>query len=139
MTTRTYHGSCHCGAVAFEAELDLTEVLQCNCSICAKKGALHRRVPKNRFRLLRGEDDLQLYQFNKNIARHRCCRNCDIHAFGNPHAERDQVLVNVRCIVPLLRGTKRFRRVRRAVQRQIHRWTQLGAALHRSTARRAET
>jgi hypothetical protein len=38
MTMRTYHGSCHCGAVAFEADLDLAEVLQCNCSICAKIG-----------------------------------------------------------------------------------------------------
>jgi hypothetical protein len=98
MTMRTYHGSCHCGAVAFEAELDLTEVLQCNCSICAKKGALHRRVPKNRFRLLRGEDDLQLYQFNKKIARHQFCRHCGIHAFGNPRAAPDQVLVNVRSL-----------------------------------------
>jgi hypothetical protein len=50
-------------------------------------------VPKNRFRSLRGEDDLQLYQFNKNIARHRFCRHCGIHAFGNPRAAPDQVLV----------------------------------------------
>ena len=98
MTMRTWHGSCHCGAIAFEAELDLAEVLQCNCSICAKKGALHRRVPKDRFRLLRGEDDLQLYQFNKKIAHHQFCRHCGIHAFGNPRAAPDQVLINVRCL-----------------------------------------
>ena len=34
---RIYHGSCHCGAVRFECELDLAEgTSKCNCSICTK-------------------------------------------------------------------------------------------------------
>ena len=98
MTTRTYHGSCHCGAVTFEADLDLQQVSQCNCSICRKKGALHQRVTKEQFRLLGGQDDLQLYQFNKKIARHQFCRHCGIHAFAVPRSYPDQVLVNIRCL-----------------------------------------
>ncbi|MDP6953456.1 MAG: GFA family protein, partial [Alphaproteobacteria bacterium] len=38
---RTYHGSCHCGTVTFEVEADLSKIIECNCSICTKKGALH--------------------------------------------------------------------------------------------------
>jgi hypothetical protein len=98
MSTRTYHGSCHCGAVTFEADLDLEVVSKCNCSICNKKGALHRRVAQDHFRLISGEDDLQLYQFNKKIARHQFCRHCGIHAFANPRSYPDQILVNVRCL-----------------------------------------
>lgn len=33
-----YKGSCHCGAVAFEVEGEIGQVIDCNCSICSRKG-----------------------------------------------------------------------------------------------------
>ena len=47
-----YKGSCHCGNMTFEVEGELTQVVYCNCSICARKGALLWSVPRNQLRLL---------------------------------------------------------------------------------------
>ena len=60
----TYEGGCHCGAVRFSCEADLSTVLECNCSHCSKKGFLLVFVPQQQFRLTSGEDKLTEYRFN---------------------------------------------------------------------------
>ena len=37
---RTYGGGCHCGRVRYEVATSLEPVIDCNCSICQKRGAL---------------------------------------------------------------------------------------------------
>lgn len=93
-----YAGGCHCGAVRFEIETELNRVVECNCSICAKKGALHHRVSADAFRLLEGEDSLALYQFGTHIAKHYFCRHCGIHPFSRPRAAPEAYSINVRCL-----------------------------------------
>src|SRR6185437_3480423 len=66
----TYEGGCHCGRVRFRIRADLAGLLECNCSICTKKGILHLIVPPEQFELLQGEEDLATYQFNTNTAKH---------------------------------------------------------------------
>jgi len=93
-----YHGSCHCGAVRFEAETEIRSVLSCNCSICHKKGVLHHRVAPGNFRLLAGEDALTSYRFGTGKAQHLFCRTCGIHAFSHPRAAPDLFTLNVRTL-----------------------------------------
>lgn len=94
-----YRGSCHCGAVSFEAEApDAVEVEDCNCSICAKSGYLHLIVPKKNFRLLSGADQLQTYTFNSGVAKHTFCRICGIKPFYIPRSNPDGVDINLRCL-----------------------------------------
>ncbi|TNE94449.1 GFA family protein [Porticoccus sp.] len=94
-----YRGSCHCGAVSFEAEApDSVEVEDCNCSICNKSGYLHLIVPKKNFRLLSGEEQLQTYTFNSGVAKHTFCRICGIKPFYIPRSNPDGVDINLRCL-----------------------------------------
>ena len=57
---KTYHGSCFCGAVTFEADGDLAEgTMRCNCRFCRKMRYWEVRLPDpGGFRLIRGRDAL---------------------------------------------------------------------------------
>jgi hypothetical protein len=94
----THDGSCHCGRVRFRVTAPLEKIVQCNCSICTKKGFLHLIVPRAQFELLSGAGDLTVYTFNTGIAKHQLCRHCGIHPFYVPRSDPDKVDVNVRCL-----------------------------------------
>lgn len=79
---RTYSGSCHCGAVQFETDADISAGTdKCNCSVCTKMRLWSVQVRPEQFRLIVGESELVDYQFNSKVAHHLFCRHCGIHAF----------------------------------------------------------
>ena len=92
-----YSGGCHCGLVRFAVEADLTDVTECNCSICTKTAFLHLIVPEARFRLLAGANALTTYRFNTGVAQHLFCRHCGVKAFYRPRSNPDGWSVNARC------------------------------------------
>ena len=91
-------GGCHCGAVRFEVQPERLEALDCNCSICLKKGFLHVIVPPERFRLVQGADALAEYRFNTKTARHTFCKTCGIHPFYEPRSHPGWIDVNARTL-----------------------------------------
>lgn len=96
--TKRHAGSCHCGKVRYEIEGDITAASQCNCSICTKKGVINTRVSPDRLHILQGKEDLALYQFGTQTAKHWFCRHCGIQVFANPRRAPDQFAVNMRCL-----------------------------------------
>jgi hypothetical protein len=97
----THNGGCHCGRVRFEVEAPAElEVELCNCSICSMTSYLHLIVPRSRFHLLQGKNDLTTYTFNTGVAKHLFCATCGIKSFYVPRSNPDGISVNARCLDP---------------------------------------
>lgn len=98
--TAKYFGSCHCGAVKFEVDSDLEQIIECNCSHCYRKGLMLTFVDPVSFRLESGEQNLTEHQFNRHAIHHQFCRTCGVQSFA--HGQRPDgakmVAVNVRTL-----------------------------------------
>lgn len=113
----TRRGSCHCGAVRFECEIDLapdgerspqlrpgpwfSTTLRCNCTFCRKTRMWKNHVPAEAFRLLAGRDHLTHYRFGEGGIDHTFCRTCGVYPFvsaSEPVMGGDFFCVNVGCL-----------------------------------------
>jgi len=100
MVAKAYSGSCQCGAVRYEATVDLDNTISCNCSRCGRLGSILTFTPEENFNLVGGEDHLTEYLFNRHAIRHLFCRVCGIQSFarGSTPDGKAMIAVNARCL-----------------------------------------
>src|SRR6266508_1396680 len=94
-------GSCHCGDVRFEVDLDASQGNRCNCSVCTKTAVLSGMVKPAAFRLVAGEERLTAYEWGPKISKRYFCSRCGVHCFGKGHLAEvggDYVSVNLQCL-----------------------------------------
>jgi hypothetical protein len=78
---KTYKGSCKCGKVKFEADIDFAtaETHKCNCTSCWKSRWWSVKVKPDAFRSIAGEEELSKYVPGKSGG---FCKHCGITPYG---------------------------------------------------------
>ena len=95
-----HKSTCHCGAVELELQLPdgIVDPRRCNCSICRRKGAIVGSVPLSGLNIVRGEDILELYQFDTKEAEHYFCSICGIYTHHKRRSNPNQYGINLGCL-----------------------------------------
>jgi hypothetical protein len=95
-----YTGGCHCGGIAYEVDGEIEQVLDCNCSMCGKRGGLLWFVPRAAFDLKTPESNYRTYTFNTHKLEHHFCPTCGISPFteGTAPDGTPMVAINARCL-----------------------------------------
>lgn len=102
--TRTYRGSCHCGGIEVEADLNIFHPetpfgapMRCNCTFCRRRGAVTMLIGPSAFRLLKNETEAR-YQPKPEIGAYMFCGTCGVHVYATGSMDQlggDFVTVNL--------------------------------------------
>jgi hypothetical protein len=100
-TIQKHKGSCHCGKIRFEAELDPTAGTRCNCSVCTKVGATGEHVHPSAFVVHGDEATFSTYEWGGRTGRRYFCPDCGVSCYSRGHLKElggDYVSVNLNCL-----------------------------------------
>lgn len=116
VNTIELHFSCHCGFMKCKttntlpqqpttdenhsSSLPTLTVLDCNCSMCKRKGFLHHIVSEKNFEMISPSSlsELSCYTFQTHVAKHYFCPKCGICTFYKPRSNPDGWSVNMHCL-----------------------------------------
>jgi hypothetical protein len=99
MSEARYTGSCQCGAVSYEVDVDLDETIVCNCSRCRRLGSVLAFAPRENFTLSGELADLTEFRFGKGAIRHLFCPTCGVQGFAlSTFDGREMVGINANCL-----------------------------------------
>jgi hypothetical protein len=95
-----YVGACHCGTVRFEIDTSepLDPYFRCDCSLCARKGAVMGQAPRAALKVTQGQEALSVYRWNTHEAEHFFCKHCGIYTHHVMRGATDTIGVNMACV-----------------------------------------
>ena len=97
---KQHNAACHCGSVQFNIRLtdEFNTIRRCSCSYCRMRGAIAVSAQLSDIEFVTGENNLTLYQFNTETAKHYFCKTCGIYTHHQRRSNPSQFGVNVACI-----------------------------------------
>ena len=104
--SKLYHGSCTCGAVKFEANIDFSNTTtgRCNCSLCGKLRFWSIKVKPEEFRYTSPQPESETltdFILTTDVIHNPFCKKCGVHAFHRgdvPEYGGAYVSVSISCL-----------------------------------------
>ncbi|WP_395671126.1 GFA family protein [Phenylobacterium sp.] len=91
-------GSCHCGRVAYAVDEKPTKAIECNCTLCRRRGNILAFVAPEKFHLETSRDEITVYTWNREAIRHQFCKVCGCAPFAEGVGPNGpMVALNLRC------------------------------------------
>lgn len=89
MAKQTYHGSCHCRAIRFEADIDFAQPTgKCNCSYCGRVRNWSIGIKPDDLRVTSGKDTMGRYGFRPDSTNHHVfCTTCGVRLYTEGYVE----------------------------------------------------
>ena len=89
--------TCHCRAVELDVTLTegLEKVRRCDCSFCARRGAIAVSAPIDGVKIVEGSNNFTLYQWGTKTAKHYFCKTCGIYTHHQRRSNPNEFGVNV--------------------------------------------
>lgn len=99
----SHSASCHCGAIAFTFDGQVEQALDCNCSLCRRRGGLLWFGPRAAVSFQVDPAALRTYTFHTHALQHHFCGICGIAPFSEGIGPDgvEMVAVNLRCVPAL--------------------------------------
>lgn len=91
--------SCHCGAIVATAAVETpAEAIECNCSICRRKGTILSAMSRDDLTVEAAPGALATYRFNKHVIQHHHCNTCGCTVFAEGEVNGGRMaMINLRC------------------------------------------
>lgn len=88
--------TCHCGAVELRVMLEdgMNTIRRCDCSFCRRRQAAAVTAPLDGVEVVKGADNLSLYQWGTGTAKHYFCKTCGIYTHHQRRSNPNEFGVN---------------------------------------------
>ena len=89
--------TCHCGAIELQVTLTepLTSARRCDCSFCRRRGAAVVSAKLDDLEIIKGVNNLALYEFGSKTAKHYFCKTCGVYTHHQRRFDPTQIGVNL--------------------------------------------
>jgi hypothetical protein len=102
--------ACHCTAVRFELAEMPYSVLDCNCTICRRYGAIWAYPDAGTVSFVQGSDHTDVYLWNDKMIEFHRCKECGCVTHMAPSAQSSRIYgINARMIATLDPASVRLR------------------------------